>query len=308
MMAMSRYLSWAHRRISGVVVMALVLAVVGGGVVYALGAPPRRAVRAVVVGRRGVRVTAGARVPWLSIRAESSGAGVVVGGVVAFGVRIARAVLPLGWTGNGGWHRGVWVWLGVTTRLPPGIVARYMPRVTRASGVRLTFTVGAAARAGVYRVRLNAHGRSYRRGGYRGAHAYTFLTLRVSSPPSARFTIAGSPTALLAPGGAAGIDLRVTNPGGRAVRVSSLVVGVKGVRAPLASPTRPCTVADFAVAQFSGGYGFSVPGSSTRSLGQLGFAVVLWPRVLMLDRPVNQDGCQHATVLLSFSGVARGPS
>jgi hypothetical protein len=309
-MAMSQHLTQAQGKVTAVALMTLVLAAGGAGVVFALGAPARRAKPPAVsaVNRPVAAVVRSGRGRWLAIRAQSSHGAVLAGGTVAFRIRISRPVLPVGWRGNGRGHLAAWIWLGVTTRLPAGLTATFTPGVTRASSATLRFRASAGVRRGTYRVRLNAHGRFHRSGRYRGAHAYTFVTLTVTSPPSRQFTIAGSTTALLVPGGAAVIDLRLTNPRGPALRVSYLAVGITGVRAPLADATHPCTVRDFGVTQFSGRYGFTVPGSSTRSLAQLGFAQAQWPRVLMLDRPVNQDGCKQATLELSFAGASPGGS
>jgi hypothetical protein len=305
---MSQYLSNAHRKVGGVVLMTILLVAGCGGVVYALGAAPGRAMPPArpAANRPAVAVVPSKGGPWLSIRAESSHGAVLAGRALAFGMHIGRPALPVGWRGGGRWHFVARIWLGVTTRLPAGVSASFTPSGTRGSAATLTFETTLAARRGVYRVRVNAHGRFHRHGRYRGAHAYTFVTLTVTSFPSQRFTIAGATTSLLVPGGAAGIDLRLTNPGRVALRVGALVVSIRGVQAPLADATHPCTVSDFAVAQFSGGYGFTVPRSSTRSLAQLGFVPALWPSVLMRDPPVNQDGCEHATVALSFAGVSAG--
>lgn len=56
--------------------------------------------------------------------------------------------------------------------------------------------------------------------------------------------------------------------------------------------------------QFSGAYGLRIPAHSTRRLSSLGVAPARWPRVAMLDRAVNQDGCKHATLDLRFDGMA----
>jgi hypothetical protein len=302
-MAMSQ-LTQAHRKVTGAGLMALVLAAGCAGVGFALGAPTRRVMPAgaSAVNRPAAPLATSRRGAGLSIRARPVRGAVIAGRGVAFRVRIARALLPSGGRG----HLAAWIWLGVTTRLPAGVSATFKPSATRGSTATLTFSTKAGARRGVYRVRLNAHGRFHRVGRYRGEHAYTFVTLTVTSPPSRQFTIAGSTAALLVPGGAAVIDLRLINPGAVALRVSHLAVGITGVRAPLADRTHPCTVRDFGVSQFSGDYGFTVPGSSTWSLARLGFAQAQWPRLLMLDRPANQDGCKQATLELSFAGASTG--
>lgn len=78
---------------------------------------------------------------------------------------------------------------------------------------------------------------------------------------------------------------------------------VAAVSAPAATALRPCTVSDFAVTQFSGTYPFEIPeGSST--LQSLGFAEDTWPTVRLVNRRVNQDGCEGATITLAYSGAS----
>jgi hypothetical protein len=144
------------------------------------------------------------------------------------------------------------------------------------------------------------------RGGYMTVRAGTVVRLTVVLPSSRRFTIGGSAARLLVPGGAAGIDLQLSNPNGVPLTIEQLVVTIDGVRAPQARVSHPCTVADFAVAQFSGSYRFMLPGSRTRRLSELGFPAKQWPTVSMIDRPVNQDGCERASLMLSYSGTATG--
>lgn len=211
----------------------------------------------------------------------------------------------------GRWHtrRAVRISLSVAGPLPAAVAARFDPRATRARMAMLAVRVRRTARPGTYRVRLRATGRVRDRDDrddYITVRAETVVRLTVVSPSSRRFTIGGSASRLLVPGGAAGIDLRLSNPNGVPLRIERLVVRIDGVRAPQADASHPCTVADFAVAQFSGSYRFMLPGSRARRLSELGFPTEQWPTVSMLDRPVNQDGCERALLMLSYSGIATG--
>jgi hypothetical protein len=81
---------------------------------------------------------------------------------------------------------------------------------------------------------------------------------------------------------------------------------VSNVTAPGQDAAHPCTAEDFSVQQFSGPYGFQLPESSNNTLASLGIPESQWPRVAMVDRPVNQDGCKGASLTLDFAGSAMG--
>ena len=129
------------------------------------------------------------------------------------------------------------------------------------------------------------------------------------TPRAIPYTIAGNVATPLYPGRAPSrINVSFTNPNagnggyGRAgVRVASLRMTISAVSAPAATPLLPCTVSDFAVAQFSGVYPFLIPPGSS-SLQSLGFAEATWPSVRLVNRRVNQDGCKGATITLAFAG------
>jgi hypothetical protein len=131
------------------------------------------------------------------------------------------------------------------------------------------------------------------------------------TPPPAPYTITGNVTTPLYPGRApASINVNFTNPntgnggyGSAGVRVASFKVSISHVSAPAATRLLPCAISDFAVTQFSGVYPFLIP-HGTSSLQSLGFAATTWPRIRLLNRPVNQDGCKGATITLSFSGAS----
>jgi hypothetical protein len=120
------------------------------------------------------------------------------------------------------------------------------------------------------------------------------------------YTIAGTASGLLYPTNAVtGVPINLTfqNPNSDTVLVNSLTVAIASVSAPNATPTRPCTVADFAVTQFTGAYGFQVA-VGTSSLQSLGFAQATWPTIRLVNRNANQDGCKGATVNLAYGGAS----
>ena len=101
------------------------------------------------------------------------------------------------------------------------------------------------------------------------------------------------------------LNLAITNPNHLRLSVRSLTVSVQGVSAPNATRSLPCACADFLVIQFSGRYLLIVPAANARTLVALGVPSREWPQVAILDRPLDQDGCQGASVTLFYAGTAR---
>lgn len=116
------------------------------------------------------------------------------------------------------------------------------------------------------------------------------------------FTINGDTAEVMSPGVVRRIDLEITNPHGETMTVTDLGITVDIVAAPRADRLHPCSVDDFTVEQPEDGLRATVPAGTTVSFSSLGVAADGWPRVGMLDRPVNQDGCKDAVVTLAYSG------
>jgi hypothetical protein len=116
------------------------------------------------------------------------------------------------------------------------------------------------------------------------------------------FTIDGDSTEAMSPGLTVGIDVHLTNAHRQEMLVSHLAVAMESVSAPEADPLHPCSVADFTIVQPAADLLATVPAHTTSSFSALGVAEDRWPRVGMLDRSVNQDGCQGALVTLAYSG------
>jgi hypothetical protein len=119
---------------------------------------------------------------------------------------------------------------------------------------------------------------------------------------SASFRISGSTVEPISPGVTVPLDLRISNRHSVTLSVTSLAVAMGGVTAPNADAQRPCSVADFALVQAHGSFHLKLPAHSTKALGELGIDRATWPRVGMVDRPVNQDGCKGASLTLSYTG------
>jgi len=122
-------------------------------------------------------------------------------------------------------------------------------------------------------------------------------------PSSDDFIISGSTTPRIKPGVSAPIDLRLTNTSDHAILVSSLTVTVRKVTAPNADAGHPCSAADFTVHQAADGLDLSLSAGETGRLSTLQLPLASWPRVQMMNLPVNQDGCKQATLTLDYSGA-----
>jgi hypothetical protein len=163
----------------------------------------------------------------------------------------------------------------------------------------------------------------------RGRHVFTVVAVDAagrrsaaargnagSSTPSWSWTIVapigamaiwGEVGSRLYPGASAiPIDLSLRNPNGYRLRVTQIVLGVRTVIAPHATPALPCTTADFATTNYTGHTFVAPSGSST--LGRDHVPRARWPTVAMLDRPVNQDGCMGATLELAYRDSTVGPA
>jgi hypothetical protein len=217
---------------------------------------------------------------------------ILAGGIARYVIAIHRAGYPgriklsLGTVGPGlltDWGRSVGNSAAIRVQGQRGVV---------------TVKTAPADAPGRYDVRVRAEG-----GRYRGVLT---LGLTITRPPPPSFAISGD-FGPLWPGISQDVDLAVTNPNSRAIAINSLTVSIQNVSAPRASAALPCSAADFSVTQFSGAYPLNVPARATVHLSELGVAAARGPRLRMLDRPVNQDGCQGATVTLSYAGRATIP-
>lgn len=124
--------------------------------------------------------------------------------------------------------------------------------------------------------------------------------LRVRAPDRTPFGISGDVTGL-APGVTRALNLTLTNPYSYALMISDLRVAIAPVTAPGALP---CTASDFAVSPYSGSYPLRLPARAARTLEQLGVSEALQPRVTMLNRRVNRDGCKSGTLTFAYGGSA----
>jgi hypothetical protein len=210
--------------------------------------------------------------------------------------------------------------LSVGRELPAGAGTSFTPQRGLASSTEphrsttLTVTTAVNTPPGTYTLRVRAD-RPHRSG---STDVSLIVSRRSNSDPDPvvstpaplvapdAFTISGVLPDLLTPGAGEPLDLDLTNHENTDLAISSLSVRVASASGPQSDPAHPCSASDFLIRQFSGAPGFTLPASSSASLGELGFAPNEWPEVSMLNLPVNQDGCKQASLTLSFGGSAIG--
>lgn len=115
--------------------------------------------------------------------------------------------------------------------------------------------------------------------------------------------IAGSTRRPVAPGVSSRISLRFVPTASRTVVLQRVRVRIVDIEAPHADAKHPCSRADFRIRQMQPRM-LEVPIGRVTTLWDLGVRRREWPRLTMVNRPVNQDGCKGATLTLGFR--ARG--
>jgi hypothetical protein len=115
------------------------------------------------------------------------------------------------------------------------------------------------------------------------------------------FGISGNASEPISPGVMVPLNLLLTNPHDFGISVADLSVAVTLVSAPNASLSRPCGVADFVVDQTMPDLNVTVAAHTSGTLESFHLEPAIWPHVGMVDRSVNQDGCQGATLTLRFT-------
>jgi hypothetical protein len=187
--------------------------------------------------------------------------------------------------------------------LPSGASATFAPNPTTGNSSTLQVSTTANTADGTYTLYLAGSGQDSS-GTTRYAYASVQLAINTTSSP---FTISGSLSGL-APGVTVPLNLTVSNPNKKTLSVTNLTVTVQSVaRTSYAvSHSQPCSTSDYTVTQFTGPYPLTVPANGSASLSDLGVPSSAWPKVTLIDRPVNQDGCKGATLALAYSGSGQG--
>ncbi|MFL6164426.1 MAG: hypothetical protein ACJ74U_19700 [Jatrophihabitantaceae bacterium] len=196
------------------------------------------------------------------------------------------------------------VTLAVFGGLPAGATATFSPNPAAGNSATVQVTTPATANDGTYPLTFvgsghNASGQTV------SAYASVQLVLQTSGKP---FSISGNLTGLLSPGASLPLDLALTNLNKKQISISNLTVTIQGVvrtQAAIAA-NKPCSISDYAVVQYTGGYPLTVAGSATAKLSQLNIAAAAFPHIMMRDTSSNQDGCKGAAVNLGYSGSGQG--
>lgn len=193
----------------------------------------------------------------------------------------------------------------VLTGLPTGASARFAPRSITGASTVLDIATSSGTPPGDYRLQLRAS-----RGKVRSI-ARIMLTVGGSAGGAGSATqalpsygIAGDVSNPLWPGQPQGIDLAVSNPNTVPLDITDLTVTISGINAPGATTSLPCSTADFTVQQYSYSYPLVVPPSTTTTLEELKVPASNWPQVELLNLPSDQDGCQGASLSLTYGGQA----
>lgn len=234
---------------------------------------------------------------------------VLAGSTARYTIRIRRSQFPAA------------VNFQLVARLPRELRVRFSHRSTRGRRVTLVIRTSSQLRARRYRlnVRASADGVTRtltliltigRRASGTAAAAISGIAAAgggsgtAAGGDPAAYSISGNAAGPLAPGLTQPLDLKITNPNSTPLTVANLSVAIRAIQAPHATPTLPCSAADFAVQQYSGPLPLVVPASSTSTLAGLGLSPVGRPQIMLLDRPSDQDGCQGASVTLSYTAIA----
>jgi hypothetical protein len=118
------------------------------------------------------------------------------------------------------------------------------------------------------------------------------------------FTIEGTAATPMSPGVSVPLDLGVTNPYSVTMSVTTLQVRIQTITAPNSDGAHRCARSDFTVEQKAAGSPeLTLPPEIHSSLAGLGLPDADWPRVGMLNRLVNQDGCKGASLTLAYSAT-----
>jgi hypothetical protein len=185
--------------------------------------------------------------------------------------------------------------------LPTGAAWSFSPNPATGSSSTLQVTTTAGTPDSTNTLYLVASGKDT---GNVTRYAYASVQLVINTSGSP-FTISGNLDGLLAPGKTLPLALSLANPNKKSLSVTNLSVTVQSVTRA-SGVTLPCLIGDYAVVQYSGPYPLVVPGSSTKTLSQLGVTPSQSPQIRFLNTTSNQDGCKGATLSLSYSGSGTG--
>jgi hypothetical protein len=186
--------------------------------------------------------------------------------------------------------------LSLARPLPRGVSWSFGPNRTHGASSTLTLRTSADTPAHHYSLLVRARGRGHR--------AAVLLKLHIAPLRGERFTVGGRLRVPLIPGSSVAVDLWLTNAHAFPLWITAVAVRVRAIRAPNADAGKQCTPSDFGGTR-SRGRPLRLPAFSSRSLSALGMSAASWPRLEMINRSVNQDGCKGAALTLGYNGTAR---
>jgi hypothetical protein len=131
--------------------------------------------------------------------------------------------------------------------------------------------------------------------------AYTSRAGSVDSVFLSHVRITGRVQAPLSPGMSSPIALSIRNGSSTTVHTLRVRVKVRKVIAPHATEAHPCTRMDFQIDQMHP-QPLTIP-KGRSDLARMGLAVSSWPTLSMRNRPMNQDGCKGAHLVLAFRAL-----
>jgi hypothetical protein len=180
------------------------------------------------------------------------------------------------------------------TGLPAHASASFTPAQPTGTSTTMKIATAATTPVGPHAFTLHASAGSI------SADITAHVIVKAPSLP-APFEISGNLDRLLSPGRTGYLNLALTNPGNKALKVTTIVVTISSTN------RSGCSAAgNFTVTQYAGHYPLAVPAHSTRTLTQFRIPQNNMPRVTMNDLSINQDSCKNTSLTLSYTGSGYG--
>jgi len=226
----------------------------------------------------------------LALTATPATVTIAPGATAAYGLSLSRTNLPGDVT-------------FAVSGTPAGVSATVTPSPTSGTGATLQVATSDQTGEGTVTLAVTASGQDAG-----GATRSALATVKLVITTTHRQLVVSGDVDGLAPGLLRPIDLTVTNQDKKPVSVTNLTVSLQSVSRTQYAVAHglACGLADYAVRQYSGPYPLAGPGLGSRSLDQLGIPAPQWPQVMLVDRPVNQDGCKGATLTLGYAASGQG--
>lgn len=119
------------------------------------------------------------------------------------------------------------------------------------------------------------------------------------------FLISGNAEQQLSPGETVPIDLTLTNPGNKKIKITELTIALGTLTLANGHASGACVLGeDYDVVQYSGDYPLKVPAGGHKTLTQLRVPSGQWPKVSMRNLDRVQNACAGSQLTLTYSGTA----